>query len=86
MSNIDARDRRWRSMSEMLDRLGLDAAMLAQGHLETTLRSAARTCQSCDADLLCEAWLFHAPKQLDKAPVFCGNAALFTTLQSHGLR
>jgi len=64
-------------MCEMLDRLGLDAAMLAHGRLEATLRSAVATCQSCDADLLCDAWLVHAPKQLDKTPLFCPNAALF---------
>src|SRR3974377_109002 len=65
----------------MLNRLGLDAAMLAHGRLGTALRSAVDTCQSCDANLLCEAWLVHAPKQLDKAPVFCPNAAVFARVR-----
>ena len=77
----NAADRRWQSMSAMLNRLGLDAGMLAHGRLETALRSALDRCQCCDADLLCEAWLVHAPEQLDKAPAFCPNRALFARVR-----
>ena len=77
MSNIDAASRRWQNMSEMLDRLGLDAGMLAHGRLAIGLRSAVSRCQSCDADQLCQSWLVRAPEWLDKAPAFCPNAELF---------
>lgn len=77
MSNIYNADRRWRNMSEMLERLGLDAEMLARGRLASDLRFAVCTCQSCDADQVCQDWLMHAPEWLDKAPAFCRNAELF---------
>jgi len=64
-------------MSEMLDRLGLDAAMLAHGRLAIGLRAAVCTCQSCVADRRCQDFLVRAPEWLDRAPDFCPNAALF---------
>src|SRR3974390_1567092 len=76
MSDSDAADRRWRNLSEMLRRLGLDAAMLAHGRLAAALRSAVRTCQSCRMDQLCETWLARAPERLDAAPPFCPNTEL----------
>ena len=77
MSNIDAADRRWRNLCDMLDRLGLDPAMLAHGRLATGLRSAVRTCQSCDRDQLCQAWLLRAPEWIEQPPAFCPNTELF---------
>jgi Family of unknown function (DUF6455) len=77
MPNINVADRRWRNMADMLDRLGLNSAMLAHGRLATGLRSAVCTCQSCDADQLCQAWLLRAPEWIDAAPAFCANAELF---------
>ncbi len=77
MPDIGAADLRWRDLCEMLDRLGLDAAMLAHGRLATGLRSAVCTCQSCDEDRRCQSWLARAPERLDDAPVFCANAELF---------
>jgi hypothetical protein len=77
MSNLDASDRRQRNLSEMLNRLGLDAEMLAHGRLAIGLRSAVSTCQSCDTDQLCQAWLVRAAERLDTAPAFCPNCGLF---------
>jgi hypothetical protein len=77
MSNLDAPDRRWRNLSGMLNRLGLDAEMLAHGRLAVSLRSAVSTCQSCDTDQLCQAWLMRAPEWLNTAPAFCPNCGLF---------
>ena len=77
MSNLDAADRRRRNLSEMLNRLGLDAEMLAHGRLAIGLRSAVSTCQSCDTDQLCQAWLMRAPERLDTVPAFCPNCGLF---------
>jgi len=79
MSNMDAADRRWRNMCEMLDRFGLDAAKLAHGRLASGLRSAVRTCQSCEADQRCQGWLTRAPEWLEEAPAFCRNAKLFAS-------
>jgi len=69
-------------MCEMLDRLGLDERVLARGRLATGLRSAVCTCQSCDADQLCQDWLVRAPEWLEQAPVFCPNAELFAAFGS----
>ena len=77
MANMDAADRRWRNMSEMLSRLDLNAGALAHGRLASGLRAAVRTCQSCAADELCQTWLIRAPEWLRKAPAFCPNAELF---------
>src|SRR3974390_216253 len=77
MSKIDDAYRRWRNLSEVLDRLGLNAALLAHGRLAGGLRSAVCTCQSCDNDELCQAWLVRAPGWLEEAPPFCPNAELF---------
>jgi hypothetical protein len=64
-------------MCAMLERLGLDADMLARGRLANGLREAVCKCQSCDAEDHCQAWLVRAPDLLDKAPAFCPNAELF---------
>ena len=77
MSNIYAAHRRWQNMCEMLDRLGLDAELLARGRLANDLRFAVCACQSCDADQICQDWLVRAPEWLDQAPAFCRNAELF---------
>jgi hypothetical protein len=64
-------------MCEMLDRLGLDAEMLARGRLANDLRFAVYACQSCGADQVCQDWLVRAPEWIDQAPTFCPNAELF---------
>ena len=81
MSNIQDADHRWRNMCEMLERLGLDASMLAHGRLASDLRSAVTTCQSCSADQPCQEWLGRAPEYIDRAPVFCPNAELFACVR-----
>lgn len=63
----------------MLDRLGLDASMLAHGRLASDLRAAVSSCQSCRADQVCQDWLVRAPESIDKAPAFCPNTELFAT-------
>jgi len=78
LSDIYNADRRWQNMCEMLDRLGLDAEMLARGRLANDLRLAVRTCQSCEVDHVCQDWLARAPEWIEKAPTFCRNAELFS--------
>jgi Family of unknown function (DUF6455) len=68
-------------MCEMLERLGLDASMLAHGRLATDLRSAVSTCQSCSADQVCQEWLVRAPEFIDKPLAFCPNADLFASVR-----
>jgi len=77
LSNINDADHRWRNMCEMLERLGLDASVLAHGRLASDLRYAVSNCQSCRADQICQEWLLRAPECVDKAPAFCPNAELF---------
>ena len=81
MSNTYDADHRWRNMCEMLDRLGLDAAMLAHGRLASDLRSAVSTCHSCKADQVCQEWLMRAPESIDSSPAFCPNAELFASVR-----
>jgi hypothetical protein len=63
---------RLRNMSEMMDRLGLDAETLARTNLNA--RSVFRVCQTCPADEVCHDWLVRAPKSFRRAPAFCPNA------------
>jgi uncharacterized protein DUF6455 len=81
MSNTYDADHRWQNMCAMLDRLGLDASVLAHGRLASDLRSAVTSCLHCSADQHCSEWLVRAPETLEKAPQFCPNAELFATVR-----
>ena len=65
----------------MLDRLGLDASMLAHGRLASDLRTAVSNCQSCGVDQICQDWLVRAPESVNKVPAFCPNAELFASVR-----
>ena len=62
MSNTYDADHRWQNMCAMLDRLGMDASMLAHGRLASDLRSAVTNCQNCNADQACQECLVRAPE------------------------
>ena len=81
MSNTYDADHRWQNMCAMLDRLGLDASVLAHGRLASDLRSAVASCLHCSADEHCSEWLVRAPENLEKAPGFCPNAELFAAVR-----
>ena len=81
MSKTYDADLRWQNMCAMLDRLGLDASMLAHGRLASDLRAAVTKCQSCTADQPCQEWLTRAPEYIDRAPAFCPNAELFASVR-----
>jgi hypothetical protein len=77
MFTFDNADLRARNMSEMMDRLGLDADAFAHRRSGLDLSSAIRMCQFCNADEVCHDWLARAAKSSVKAPAFCPNAKLF---------
>jgi len=81
MSNTYDADHRWQNMCAMLDRLGMDASVLAHGRLASDLRSAVTSCLHCRADQHCSEWLVRAPETLEKAPQFCPNAELFAAVR-----
>ncbi len=81
MSNTYDADHRWQNMCAMLDRLGLDASMLAHGRLASDLRAAVTSCQHCAADQVCQEWLVRAPESIERAPAFCPNAELFASVR-----
>ena len=81
MSNTYDADHRWQNMCAMLDRLGLDASMLAHGRLASDLRAAVNSCQHCTADQVCQEWLVRAPESIERAPAFCPNAELFASVR-----
>jgi Family of unknown function (DUF6455) len=66
---------RLRNMSQMMDRLGYDAATLARTDLN--VGSVFRACQICPAEELCRHWLARAPASFARAPAFCPNADRF---------
>ena len=81
MSDTYDADHRWQNMCAMLNRLGLDASVLAHGRLASDLRSAVTSCLHCSADQHCSEWLVRAPETLEKAPQFCPNAELFAAVR-----
>ena len=77
MFTFDRADRRARNMSDMMDRLGLDADAFVHRRFGLDLSSAIRTCQFCHADEVCHDWLARAAKSSAEAPAFCPNATFF---------
>ena len=73
--------RRSRNMSEMMDRLGIDAEALAR--VDVNLNSVYRACQLCPADEACREWLTRESKALKRAPAFCANAERFAHAKAY---
>jgi hypothetical protein len=80
MGHWDRADRQIANMSEMMQRLGLDPASVAQQGLGIPFAQAIRRCQSCDAGEVCCDWLQRAAVHLQHPPAFCANASLFEHL------
>ena len=76
MFSFDKAGSRTRTMSEMMDRLGLDMEAFAQRRLGLDVIAAIRTCQFCNAEQACQNWLSR-PGKTAEAPAFCPNANLF---------
>ena len=68
---------RTRTMSEMMERLGLDMETFAQRRLGLDLIAAIHTCQFCNDEQACQNWLSRPGKLTDAVPAFCPNADLF---------
>lgn len=81
MAQWDRADRHVRNMSDMMQRIGLDQAAVAQQRLGLTLAHAIRTCRNCSAGETCTDWLARAPATLPQAPAFCPNRELFAQLR-----
>ncbi|MDN2565498.1 DUF6455 family protein [Aquibium sp. A9E412] len=72
-----------RKMGAMMERCGVDAAMLANDRLGLTLAQASRACLACRAEAACTDWLAaSAGTTVDAAPDFCPNAARFDFLRN----
>jgi hypothetical protein len=69
--------RRVENMSEMMRRLGLDAADPRRHGGAAVLKAAAEACECCRAGDECHDWLRRAAATLCKAPAFCPNAERF---------
>jgi hypothetical protein len=72
--------RRVENMSEMMRRLGLDAADPRRNGGATVLATAAEVCEACRVGNECRDWLKRAAATLCKAPGFCPNAERFAKL------
>lgn len=70
----DSSERRMRSM---LERCGLDPALIAQGDTHAIMREVRRRCRTCQTEDVCERWL--AGKETGENS-FCPNAATFEIL------
>ena len=80
MFALDRVDRQLGNLSEMMERLGLDPAVVAQERLGLALSSAIRGCQACRTGEVCRDWLLRATPSLRQAPAFCPNADTFARL------
>jgi hypothetical protein len=72
--------RRVENMSEMMRRLGLDAADPRRNGGTAALAGAAEACEACRAGDECHDWLKRAAATLYRAPAFCPNAERFAEL------
>jgi hypothetical protein len=66
-----------RLLSEMIHRLGLDAAGLSSRPPNQDLATAVHACATCTAAETCATWLAQTKGPIDRAPDFCPNAELF---------
>lgn len=70
-----------RRMMQMLQRVGLDPDIVAQGDSETIIREVRRRCRKCQSEGPCERWLA-GEKEGDN--LFCPNAQVFEELKRAG--
>ena len=70
-----------RRMLSMLDSLGLDAGIAADGNLATVMEEVRERCASCTSEDVCERWL-KGEEEGDNA--FCPNARVFEILNKYG--
>jgi uncharacterized protein DUF6455 len=74
--------RRIENMSDMMNRLALDARAAIRSPSRATLGSAVTVCESCPTGDVCHDWLLRAAETLGKAPAFCPNGERFAQLKA----
>lgn len=67
-----------RRMMSMLERVGLDPAIVASGDTEAIMKEIRQRCRRCTAEAVCERWLV-GDEVGENA--FCPNAKVFEALQ-----
>ncbi len=67
-----------RRMMRMLERVGLDPAIVLSGDTQATMKEIRQRCRSCTSEDVCERWL--AGDEVGEN-VFCPNAKVFETLK-----
>lgn len=67
-----------RRMTSMLQRIGLDPAIVSSNDTEAIMKEIRQRCRSCMSEDVCERWL--AGEELGEN-VFCPNARVFETLK-----
>lgn len=67
-----------RRMMRMLERVGLDPAIISSGDKEAIMKGIRSRCRSCSTEGVCERWL--AGEEAGEN-VFCPNAKVFEALK-----
>ncbi len=67
-----------RRMMGMLEKVGLDPAIVSSGDAEAIMKEIRQRCRSCTSEDVCERWL--AGEEVGE-PVYCPNVKVFETLK-----
>ena len=67
-----------RRMMQMMQRIGLDPEIAAQGDTESIFKEVRSRCRRCQSEGQCEMWLAGAKEGEN---VFCPNAEVFEELK-----
>ena len=67
-----------RRMMQMMQRIGLDPEIAAQGDTESIFKEVRSRCRRCQSEGQCEMWLAGAKEGEN---VFCPNAQVFEELK-----
>lgn len=77
-------DEKASNLGRMMERCGVDPALLAYDQLGQTMQTVARACISCPHGAVCARWLDAAePGVVNRPPDFCPNAARFRSKRLH---
>lgn len=72
-----------RRMTSMLERVGIDPVIAANGDSTQIIKEIRRRCKTCTTEDVCERWLAGEVKGDNE---FCPNATVFATLRETAAR
>lgn len=69
-----------RRMLGMLERVGLDPAIIESGDTKAIMKGIRQRCRTCTTEDVCDRWLIGGEQGYNS---FCPNAVVFNQLKAH---